>query len=163
MFHAFVLAVVVAAGCATESGAPAIDTQADTAAVLDVTSRELALVNAGETDKFMELFATDAIAMPPNEPVVRGAAFGDWVRNFMAQYTISGASYTENDVIVAGDVAIHRFAFSWTVTPKAGGESMNETGKGIHILRRQADGSWKIAQDVWNTDAPPPPMPPPAT
>jgi ketosteroid isomerase-like protein len=33
---------------------------------------------------------------------------------------------------------------------------MPEALKGIHIYRRQADGSWKITHDAWNFDAPPP-------
>ena len=41
------------------------------------------------------------------------------------------------------------------VTPRAGGEAVTETFKGIHVYRRQADGSWKIAQDAWNMDAAP--------
>jgi ketosteroid isomerase-like protein len=24
--------------------------------------------------------------------------------------------------------------------------------KGIHVYKRQADGSWQMAQDVWNSD-----------
>ena len=33
----------------------------------------------------------------------------------------------------------------------------------IHLLKRQPDGTWKIAQDVWNSDAPAvAPMLPPA-
>ena len=41
-------------------------------------------------------------------------------------------------------------------TPRKGGKPMTETIKGIHIYKRQSDGTWKIAQDVWNTDPPPP-------
>jgi ketosteroid isomerase-like protein len=33
---------------------------------------------------------------------------------------------------------------------------VTETIKGVYVLHRQADGSWKIAMDVWNADAPPP-------
>jgi ketosteroid isomerase-like protein len=43
------------------------------------------------------------------------------------------------------------------VTPKAAGaKPTTETIKGLHVLRRQTDGSWKIIQDIWNNDAPPP-------
>jgi ketosteroid isomerase-like protein len=58
-------------------------------------------------------------------------------------------------VTVAGDWAIQRYAYQLTLTPKAGGQSMEERGKGIHIFRRQPDGSWLIVQDIWNSDAPP--------
>ncbi|MCZ6702420.1 MAG: hypothetical protein O6940_05190 [Ignavibacteria bacterium] len=42
-----------------------------------------------------------------------------------------------------------------TITPVDGGESIMETGKCIHVYKRQADGTWKIAQDIWNMDNPP--------
>ncbi len=41
-----------------------------------------------------------------------------------------------------------------TLTP-AGGETVSETMKGIHIYQRQGDGSWKMVEDVWNFDPAP--------
>ncbi len=43
-----------------------------------------------------------------------------------------------------------------TFTPEAGGEAHTGNYKGIHIYRRQPDGSWRIAQDIWNSDEAPP-------
>ena len=43
-----------------------------------------------------------------------------------------------------------------TFTPKDGSDPVVEQLKGIHIYQRQADGTWKIARDIWNTDAPTP-------
>jgi ketosteroid isomerase-like protein len=37
------------------------------------------------------------------------------------------------------------------MTP-AGADPVDMTNKGIHIYKRQADGSWKMVQDVWNSD-----------
>jgi ketosteroid isomerase-like protein len=34
---------------------------------------------------------------------------------------------------------------------------MDEAGKYITIYQRQADGSWKMARDIWNSDAAIPP------
>ena len=57
-----------------------------------------------------------------------------------------------------GDVAIERYSGLFTVTPKAGGDAVAENIKGIHVYRRQADGSWKMTHDVWNSDDPLPGM-----
>jgi ketosteroid isomerase-like protein len=57
-------------------------------------------------------------------------------------------------VQVVGDVGIVHYTGEMTATPKKGGKPATEIIKGLHIYKRQADGSWKIAQDVWNTDAP---------
>lgn len=38
--------------------------------------------------------------------------------------------------------------------PGAGGEAIEERYKGMHIYRRQPDGTWRIAQDIWNAAMP---------
>jgi ketosteroid isomerase-like protein len=50
----------------------------------------------------------------------------------------------------AGDLAYHTYVYTWLTTPRAGGEAKVSSGKGLHILRRQADGPWKIAREIWN-------------
>ncbi|MGQ0703000.1 MAG: hypothetical protein ACT4PM_07715 [Gemmatimonadales bacterium] len=59
-----------------------------------------------------------------------------------------------------GSLSIDRFAGTLTITPKAGGATMTEQVEGLHVMRKEADGSWEIAMDVWNMDAPPPAAPP---
>jgi ketosteroid isomerase-like protein len=41
-------------------------------------------------------------------------------------------------------------------TPKSGSESMQDIGKYMAILEKQADGSWKYTHFIWNTDIPQP-------
>ena len=53
-----------------------------------------------------------------------------------------------------GDFAFVRGDFSATLTPKAGGEPTLDTGKWMGLWQRQADGSWKIAADIFNSDLP---------
>jgi ketosteroid isomerase-like protein len=33
---------------------------------------------------------------------------------------------------------------------------MQDAGKYVTVYRREGDGSWVMAQDIWNSDAPPP-------
>jgi len=40
------------------------------------------------------------------------------------------------------------------VWPLEGGPVVQDRGKGLHVYRRQPDGSWKLAQDIWNSDNP---------
>jgi ketosteroid isomerase-like protein len=93
--------------------------------------------------------------MPPNEPALVGKeAIRAWLENVYKQFSVQG-KYTPSNIVLAGDWAFERLAFTLTMTPVAGGKPSEEIGKSIHIYRRQADGSWKIAQDIWNTDNPP--------
>jgi ketosteroid isomerase-like protein len=56
------------------------------------------------------------------------------------------------EVRVAGDWAYSRGTYSATLTPKAGGEPREDSGKYLTILERQSDGSWKIARDCFNSN-----------
>jgi len=132
--------------------------QADLDAVRSVVDQEVAMAVAGDPDAFIGQFTTDAMAMPPNEPAVSGEAFREWVRNFMEQFNVDAASYRDDNIVVDGDLAVHRYEFLWTLTPASGGETINEVAKGIHVLRRQPDGSWRISHDIWSSDLPLPQM-----
>ena len=61
----------------------------------------------------------------------------------------------ESEVIIGGDLATERLAFTMILEPAAGGTPMILTGKGVHVYRRQADGDWKLSVDIWNADNPP--------
>ena len=94
--------------------------------------------------------AEDMVIMPPDEPPVTGHdAIRAWLEGFFAAYK-TDLEYTDSDVSVAGDVAFEAYAFRWTLTPVDGTEPIKQTGKGVYVLRRQADGSWRVARDIWN-------------
>lgn len=124
MRHALSALVLIsfAAACApqgeapsSETGAPAVSTEADMQAIAAVRDLEVAAFTAGGNFSYL---TSDAVLMAPNEPRVVGLeAIEGWV----------------------------------TMTP-AGGNPVSGTNKGIHIYERQADGSSKMAQDVWNAD-----------
>jgi uncharacterized protein (TIGR02246 family) len=151
--------VMTAFGCARP--APQTETRADVAAINEVREREIALVATGDVDGLLSVYTIDVVMMPPNEPALHGQdATKKWAEAMFGQVTMKGR-YTTSDVSVAGDWAIDRYTGVLTITPKGGGSPSEEKVKGIHIMKRQPDGTWRIAQDVWNSDAPPPPNPPP--
>jgi ketosteroid isomerase-like protein len=47
---------------------------------------------------------------------------------------------------------VERARYEATITPRAGGAALQETGKHIVVYRRQADGSWKVLWEIWNQD-----------
>ena len=65
-------------------------------------------------------------------------------------------TWSSEEIVVAADWAFTRGTYSSTFTPRAGGEPVQENGKSLWILERQADGSWKYARAIWNSDNPPP-------
>ncbi len=92
--------------------------------------------------------------MPPNEPGFQGAeARAVWLRGLYEEASVQGV-YTGTELTLAGDWAFEQLAMTLTTTPVAGGGAVEEVAKGLHVYRRQPDGSWKIALDIWNTDSP---------
>ena len=151
-------------GCAKESSPPQADTQADAAAILAVRDREAALLAAGQTDSLLAtVYSDDITFLPPNEPMVQGReAAKAWAGAMLAQVTMTARYESLQQPVVTGDLAVDTYTATLTLTPKAGGAPMEEQIKGIHVLKRQADGTWRIVLDTWNTNAPAPPPPPAA-
>ena len=133
----------------SDAAAPAVSTEADMQAIAAVRDLEVAAFTSGGDLAYL---AADAVLMPPNAPEVVGIeAIGAWATEFANQVTFNSLDYAESDIVITGDWAIERYAASVTMTP-AGGDPVSGTNKGIHIYKRQADGSWKMVQDVWNSD-----------
>ena len=148
----FVTLVLFAMSC-TQPGAQ-YDEEAAKAAIAKLHDQEMAAYSAGDINAIENLFTDDIKIMPPNKPAVTGkAALRTWAENLYSMFNIQG-EYTSSDLTLAGDWAFERLTFNMTRTPVSGGESIQETGKCIHIYKRQADGSWRIAQDIWNMDNP---------
>lgn len=148
--------------CAKAPETPAHDPAADKAAVDAVRNHEQAALNAGNIDSVLLVYADDVEMMAPGAPAARGVAAVRELSNAMLADATPSVNYTSSSVEIAGDIAIDRYTGTFTLTPKSGGAATIETIKGLHVLRRQADGSWKIIQDVWNADAPAAPPAPPA-
>lgn len=154
------IAALISVGCEQPRAEPesssARDTAADRQAIEQVREREIGSFRAGAPDSGAATFAENAVLMAPDEPAVTGRdSIRAWLKRGIDQFRVNGR-YTKADIVVAGDWAIERYDGELTLTPKAGGRPIEQRLKGIHIYRREADGSWRIAQDVWNTNAPPP-------
>jgi uncharacterized protein (TIGR02246 family) len=108
---------------------------------------------AGDTERYLTLITDDVVLMPPNGPAVSGKeAVGVWNRAMSGQVRITEYVSRDDEVVVAGDWAFRRATVDWTITPSAGGSSIRDTGKYIIIYRRQRDGSWKVARDIWSSN-----------
>lgn len=144
-------------GCAQPSPTPSGNTEADRQTITQVREQEIALFSAGNIDNVLAVFTDDLVLMPPNEPVLVGKdAARSWLQEMYRQFKIEGTYTSVSDLTVAGDWAFERMAFTLKLTPTGGGAAVEDVGKGFHIYRRQGDGAWKIAQDIWNSDKPVP-------
>ena len=74
-------------------------------------------------------------------------------RRFLNPFRAAFALSVE-ELRVVGDWAFERGGYTITLTPKVGGEAIQDVGKYITIYERRPDGSWLISRDIWNSDNP---------
>lgn len=124
----------------------------DIDAVNAVSAAEEKALFSLDTDALVALFTEDCVLMAPNQPEARGQeGVRTWMNGLVAHFEFSG-EYTDTDVSIAGDTAVQRYHARITMTPKEGGDPVTVPLKGLHIMKRQGDGGWKIWQDIWNAD-----------
>jgi uncharacterized protein (TIGR02246 family) len=98
------------------------------------------------------LYTEDAVWMPPNQPIIRGrAAIQAWNE---ASPTYTEFNLTVEEIDGRGDLAYVLGTYSSTIALEGAPEPIQDTGKYIEIRRKQEDGSWLIAVDIFNSDLP---------
>ena len=114
-------------------------------------------MKANDAEALGRLVTEDAVLMPPNQPVIAGrAAVIDWFAGVVEHARTTGVEVPQREVIVAGDVAVERGSFVWTVAPTAGGSPIEDRGNFLAIHQRQVDGTWKVTRNIWNSTVPAP-------
>jgi len=89
--------------------------------------------------------------LPPNQAAVQGkAAIQAWLEAFPP---FSNFQEQSLEIEGQGDLAYDGGTYSMTVTPP-GAVPFEDRGKYLTICRKQADGSWKVARAMFNSDLP---------
>ena len=121
----------------------------------------VAALNSGDVDGWAGAFSEDGVQMPPNAPANVGrdnmrAWSGAFLGAFRAEFSLA----PEEVQLAGADWAFERDTYEITLTPKAGGEPIQDGGKYITIYERQTDDRWAMARDIWNSNNPLPGPPP---
>ncbi len=137
--------------------------QFDAAAVtakIEATNKAYAEVAlTGDAARAASYFDENAIILAPNMPMVKGRTgiektMEGWMQS---GWKMNEFTNTTTSVEGAGDFAIQLGRYFQTF--EMDGKVMADTGKFVTVWRKQVDGSWKIAYDIWNTDIAAPAMP----
>ena len=108
-----------------------------------------------DVDKTVSYYSSDAIVMPPN---AAAATTKEEIRSaWKEMLTSPGAAIswktTKVEVANSGDLAYVSGTYEETMTD-ASGKPVNDRGKYVEIFKKQADGTWKVVADIWNSDLP---------
>jgi ketosteroid isomerase-like protein len=146
-------AVGLALACAGRVGP--VDTTADEAAIRAIDARWNDYLKTQNDSAIGAIYAADAVLLPPGMPRVTGAAA---IRQFWAGIWPLKASLVLEPVTVrvSGDWAIEEGNWTWSAPAQAGPQ--NDNGKYL-VAWHRVEGTWKAAQDMWNSDRPQAPPP----
>ena len=159
----FVVVVVslllVACREAGPASAPAIDThvssEADVASVRAFLADAEKKFNTNDPDVFMPIFTDDAVIMGQGSADITGHdAIRAEYENALKQVGMELA-FASGEVRVMGDLAYEQGTYTVKVSDKASHKVVQEIkNRHIHILRRQADGTWKTWRMMTNSAEP---------
>ncbi|MEM8573889.1 MAG: nuclear transport factor 2 family protein [Pseudomonadota bacterium] len=94
-------------------------------------------------------FTDDVLLMAPGEPMLRGKeAFEEAYRDRMSKSSGGKHSNCLIEYGQEGDLAYQVGTFA------VSGSNPTEQGKFLNVLKRQADGTWKVAISMFNSDRP---------
>ena len=159
-------AVVLAAACrpAPREGQPAAAdaagaplSAADQAAIRAADTAFSTAAGAGDAAGLGAMYLPNASLMPPNAATVQGReAIQKFWGGFVDAYQVN-ITVTAEEVEGHGDLAYSRGRYTLGLTPKAKGAApIRDEGKFLEILRRQPDGTWRYAVDMYSSDLPVP-------
>ena len=98
-------------------------------------------------------YTADAILLAPNAPMAQGP---EAIRAIFDGYFAAGAASLELETTAFednGDVVIDVGRYTLDVQIPDG-DSVTDVGKYLQVFKRQADGSFLIAYDCFNSDLP---------
>lgn len=148
-----IMVLCLTSGCGSEEA----DMEADVYGVKDVLGQYAVAANGGDLDSWISLWADGGTRMAPNTPPQVGKnVIGEDMKPLFDGFDIDITVHIE-EASVHGDLGLTRSSFTLKMTPKTGGDEMvfEPDGKALTVYERQADGSWKIVYDCFNTNVPP--------
>lgn len=148
-------AVVLAA-----AGVSAQQKGADEAAIAKLRTAYQTAASAQDAAGMAKLFAPDGVEMPPNAPAATGrAAIEAFHKGFAKQWMQHGMTITSTSTKVMGDTAYDIGTYKQQIMSNATGGIVDDKGKYVVLLKKDAGGNWLISHAIYNSDNPPPPAP----
>jgi uncharacterized protein (TIGR02246 family) len=155
--HVALLACVGMCGCAPQqtSGGSTGSRGGDAvrAQIEQNAARFAEAFNRGDVAAVAAMYDTGGVVLAPNAPVMRGRQNIEALWAGARQQGFKTLTLSVNSVEVIGSHAIELGSYTLVIQPQGQGE-MTDRGKYVVLWKRQADGTWKLYRDAFNTSMP---------
>ena len=156
--------VALVAACSSPAREAKPDTAVTTVSTAEAAARNAAahnahenyvrVINSNNLDSLMSMMTDDVIFLAANsKPIIGKAAVREWADGYIKAFHTHWDKPVQ-EFTVSGDWAIERYNYTSTDTPVAGGKDVVDTGWGLVLYRREADGVWRVARDAFGPDHP---------
>jgi uncharacterized protein (TIGR02246 family) len=123
---------------------------ADKKGIQAVTDRWLAAMRKNDGAAVASTYTEDAMLFPPGAPVVQGRTA---IGKFLGQFPkITAFDISLKEMEGHGNLAYTRGTYEVTLMPPGAKSPVKDSGKFIELRRKEADGSWLVLRDFWNSD-----------
>lgn len=150
---------------ACSASAPASNTTGGRVAAADSAARDSAahqahanyvrVINDNNLDSLSSMLTDDVVFLAANDkPIVGKSAVRAWGDAYLKAFHTKWDKPVQ-EFIVSGDYAFERYSYTSTDTPVGGGTPIVDTGWGLVVYHRDADGAWRVARDAFGPDHPP--------
>ena len=133
----------------------------DDPAIAKVRSAYQTAAGSQDGAAIAKLYTADGVEMPPNAPAAKGrAAIEAFHKAFAQQWMMHGMTITPTETKVTGDTAYDVGTYKQSLMAQKTGTMVEDKGKYIVLLKKDAGGAWLISHAIYNSDNPPPPAAP---
>jgi uncharacterized protein (TIGR02246 family) len=153
---AFMVLLLVTAGCSNSTDSPAPDTRAaDVQAIKQVEATWNKDAASKDAAKWASYFTEDGSGLYPGLPTLNGR---DAIKTSFAP-ALSDPNFSltfASDRVMtskSGDMAYAQGTYTMTMTNPKTKQPVTDKGKYLTIYVKQADGSWKVVADTYNSDS----------
>lgn len=144
--------VLFAAGCGKEE--PKDTRAADEAAIKNADTLWAKAAASKDVDATIAYYSDDASLLPPNAPMAsdKTSIRAAWAGLLGPDTSLSWQA-TKVEAARSGDLGYVMGTYEME-SKDAQGKAESDRGKFVEIWKKQADGNWKAAVDIFNSDLP---------
>ena len=128
---------------------------ADEKAVRDLDLQWSVAAANKDLEKTVSFYAADALVLPPNAPAAstKEAIRKSWKELLESPNAAISWTATKSEMAKSGEIAYTTGTYQLSMSGPDGAP-INDKGKYVEIWKKQADGKWKCAVDIYNSDQP---------